>query len=189
MTYPKLFEVALNFTLKWEGGYVNHPKDPGGPTKYGITQKTYDECRKQLGLPEKKVSQLTYEEAEKIYFFRYWAEVARVTEQLWFEFRVALFDTFVQFGVSGGTQLWQMALGIKVDGIWGPITESVTKTYINRNDSATAALALVAERIKYRAKRVKEAPGQAVFLGGWLNRDTDLMMYVLKVFHMTLELK
>jgi len=189
MTYPKLFEIALNFTLKWEGGYVDHPKDPGGRTKYGITQKTYDEVRKQLGLPPKSVAQLTREEAERIYFFRYWAQVARLTEDLWFEFRVVLFDTFVQFGVTGGTMLWQQAMGIKSDGIWGPITESVTRTYINKNYSTAAALALVGERIRYRAKRVREAPGQSIFLSGWLNRDTDLMMYVLKVGKLLIELK
>ncbi len=189
MSYPKIFKVALDFTLKWEGGYVHHPKDPGGPTKYGITQKTYDECRKRLGLPEKRVAKLTFEEAEKIYFFRYWTEVARLTEQVWFEFKVALFDTFVQFGIQGGTMLWQQALGIRVDGIWGPITDAVTKTYINKNGITESALALVGERIKYRGKRVKEAAGQVVFLQGWLNRDVDLMLYVLKIFRQALELQ
>jgi lysozyme family protein len=187
MTYPKLFKIALKFTLKWEGGYVNHPKDPGGATKYGITQRTYDECRKRLDLPEKHIAKLTYEEAEKIYFHEYWAVVAGLTDQLWFEFRVVLFDTFVQFGIRGGTMLWQQALGIKPDGIWGPITKSVTNTYINQKGETTASLALIGERIKYRAKRVREAPGQLVFLSGWLNRDVDLMLYGLKVFHMTLE--
>jgi len=189
MTYPRLFKVALEFTLRWEGGFVHHPKDPGGPTKYGITQKTYDESRRQLGLPQKSVAKLTREEAEKIYFFRFWAEVARLTDQAWFEFKVALFDTFVQFGIGGGTMLWQQAVGVKADGIWGPITEAATKAYINRHGITESALALVAERIKYRAKRVREAPGQIVFLSGWLNRDVDLMLYVLKLFSMTLELQ
>jgi len=189
MTYPKIFKLALDFTLKWEGGYVRHPKDTGGATKYGITQQTYEQARKKLALPQKGIAELTHEEAEKIYFFMFWSEVARLTDQAWFEFKIALFDTFVQFGIAGGTMLWQKALGIKADGIWGPITESVTKTYINRTGIAEAALALVAERIKYRAKRVKEAPGQVVFLQGWLNRDTDLMLYVLKFFSKTLELQ
>jgi len=185
MSYPEIFKVALEFTLKWEGGYVNDPRDPGGPTKYGITQRTYDEMRKKLDLPQKSVAQLTREEAEKIYFFKYWAEVARLSYSLAFEFNVALFDTFVHFGITGGTKLWQQAIGIKADGIWGPITDAVTGNVIKRKGSTESALMLVAERIRYRAKRVREAPSQSVFLSGWLNRDTDLMLYVLKLFRMT----
>ena len=39
---PIEFEDALKFVLKWEGGFTNHPKDPGGATNKGITQKVYD---------------------------------------------------------------------------------------------------------------------------------------------------
>jgi lysozyme family protein len=37
--YTNKFEKAFEEVLYWEGGYVNHPKDPGGCTKYGISQK------------------------------------------------------------------------------------------------------------------------------------------------------
>ena len=36
------FDRALSLTLRYEGGYVNHPKDPGGATNKGVTQKVYD---------------------------------------------------------------------------------------------------------------------------------------------------
>ena len=40
-----MFERALTFVLRWEGGYVDHPADPGGATNYGVTQRTYDAWR------------------------------------------------------------------------------------------------------------------------------------------------
>ena len=46
-----VFDKALAFTLKWEGGYSNNPNDPGGATMKGVIQKTYDDYRKSKGLP------------------------------------------------------------------------------------------------------------------------------------------
>ena len=40
------FVAALPFVLRWEGGFVNHPKDPGGATNKGITQAVYDNWRR-----------------------------------------------------------------------------------------------------------------------------------------------
>jgi len=39
------FETALPFVLRWEGGFVDHPADPGGRTNRGVTQRTYDAWR------------------------------------------------------------------------------------------------------------------------------------------------
>ncbi len=39
------FSESLPFVLRWEGGYVNHPNDPGGATNKGVTQKVYDGWR------------------------------------------------------------------------------------------------------------------------------------------------
>jgi len=52
------FEVALNFVLKWEGGYVNDPRDSGGETKFGISKKAY---------PNLDIKNLTQQQAGEIY--------------------------------------------------------------------------------------------------------------------------
>ena len=44
-----LFKRALQFVLKWEGGYVNNPNDKGGATNKGITQNTYNAWLKSNG--------------------------------------------------------------------------------------------------------------------------------------------
>ncbi len=175
------FELALKFTLKWEGGYVHHPRDPGGPTNKGITQRTYDEFRDEKKLPRRSVAQLTDEECKEIYREKYWKFVAFVTKPEWRLFRIAAFDTAVNFGTSGFTWLWQRALGIKADGIWGPITTGSTATRIKFQGDLRSAVSLACERIRYRGHVVYKDNGQKVFLNGWLNRDTDLVDYLLKL--------
>jgi lysozyme family protein len=173
------FELALEFTLKWEGGFVHHPKDPGGPTNKGVTQKTYDDWRLRECKPLQSVAKMTDEECRDIYWFHYWSAVDGVTRVEWQLFRIVFFDTVVQFGVRGANYLWQGAMGIKADGIWGPVTADTTRNYLSGRGDLRSALALVGARIRYRGKRVKENFTQHVFLNGWLNRDTDLMAYVL----------
>jgi len=49
------FATCLGKVLKHEGGYVNHPKDPGGATNKGVIQRTYDTWRKSMGLAPRSV--------------------------------------------------------------------------------------------------------------------------------------
>ena len=43
------FRAALPFVLRWEGGFVHHPDDPGGATNQGVTQRVYDAWRAAEG--------------------------------------------------------------------------------------------------------------------------------------------
>lgn len=60
--YNRFYE-ALKFSLKWEGGYVNDPADPGGETKWGISKRAY---------PKEDIKNLTPERAAELYFRDYW---------------------------------------------------------------------------------------------------------------------
>lgn len=62
------FSTCLEETLRWEGGYTNHPLDPGGPTNLGIIQSEYN---KYTGTT-KSVKEITKEEAINIYHKNYW---------------------------------------------------------------------------------------------------------------------
>ena len=66
------FERCLAITLKWEGGYSNHPDDPGGPTMRGIIQREYDAWRKKLGKSRRSVRQIEESELQAIYRDEYW---------------------------------------------------------------------------------------------------------------------
>ena len=172
-------DVALAFTLRWEGGFVDHPSDIGGATNRGVTQATYNQWRSARGLPTRSVRELTDEECKQIYSQFYWAPVEGRTDPGWRQFRVCLFDTLVQFGVLGGTVLWQKVAGVHPDGQWGRRTSQATEGLIASRGVLWCALALVGERVRYRAQRVHQKSSQLVFLQGWLNRDTDLMLYLL----------
>jgi lysozyme family protein len=69
------YEDCLAITLKWEGGDVNHPDDPGGKTRWGITQKTYDAYRKSIHAVTKSVFTMTKLEMLAIYKTNYWDAV------------------------------------------------------------------------------------------------------------------
>lgn len=90
------FITCLEETLKWEGGYTNHPLDPGGPTNLGIIQERYDQYNKDLGLPHKSVTQITKAEAVDIYKRYYWDAVDG--DNLPSGLDMAVFD----FGVNSG---------------------------------------------------------------------------------------
>ena len=66
------FRAALDQVLKWEGGYSDHPTDPGGATNHGITQATYDAWRRQQSLGTLPVRGIQPSEVEAIYYQSYW---------------------------------------------------------------------------------------------------------------------
>ena len=72
---PITLKEALVFTLAWEGGFTNHPLDPGGATNYGIIQSRYDEYRKFKGLAKQSVKFISKSEYEEIYDKYYWDPV------------------------------------------------------------------------------------------------------------------
>jgi lysozyme family protein len=93
-----VFDHALTFVLKWEGGYVNHPQDPGGATNLGITQRTYDAWRQAQGLAPRDVRQITREEAAQIYRQRYWEPLKLQDANP--ALQLAAFDAAVNHGVG-----------------------------------------------------------------------------------------
>ncbi len=60
------FADSLPFILRWEGGYVNHPADPGGATNRGVTQKVYDAWRAKQGQAAQDVRQWSDAEMRSI---------------------------------------------------------------------------------------------------------------------------
>ena len=81
------FEKALKFVLKWEGGYSNDPRDPGGETKYGISKRSY---------PNEDIKNMTLERAKEIYYQNYWLKTG--CDGLPFPFNIIVFDTAVNMG-------------------------------------------------------------------------------------------
>lgn len=93
------WEKAIAFTLRWEGGYTNHPADKGGPTNRGITQATLNHAHKCGIVRHNNVKALTRDEACAIYKANYWLPKnwARYGESA----DMILFDINVNHGMGG----------------------------------------------------------------------------------------
>lgn len=114
------FQQCLSETLKWEGGYADHPKDPGGPTMKGVTQRVYDGFRTRKGLHPVHVRSIKNEEVEEIYREQYWRLVCG--DQLPPGVDLVLFDFAVNAGPWRAVRTMQEVLKIRTDGTMGNAT-------------------------------------------------------------------
>lgn len=117
------FDPCLGAVLQHEGGFSDHPSDPGGATNMGITRKTLARWRgisPWTDLPKAEVRALTKAEAGRIYRALYWEECAgpRLPPGL----DLAVFDFAVNSGPDRAIRTLQAVLGVAVDGIAGPVT-------------------------------------------------------------------
>lgn len=169
---PITLKEALVFTLKWEGGFSNHPLDPGGATNYGIIQSRYDQYRKSKGLATQSVKFISKAEYEEIYDVYYWDPVR--AQYVSGPLGLALFDTAVNLGVGGCISRLQASLKVPITGKW---TQAISDV-IHSSDQTAVAINICKLRIAKRYARVKQNSTQKVFLRGWLNRDNDLLKKV-----------
>ncbi|HEY8382732.1 MAG TPA: glycosyl hydrolase 108 family protein [Microvirga sp.] len=152
------FSDALAFVLAEEGGSVDHPRDPGGPTRHGVTQGTLARWR---GRPvsREEVWALGPADVEPIYRALYWDAVAG--DALPPGLDLAVFDTSVHAGPRRALRLLQQALGVPEDGRMGPITTAAAAS-----DPPAAIRALLARRLAH----LKTLPGWPTFGRGWSRR-------------------
>ncbi|WP_114945486.1 glycoside hydrolase family 108 protein [Microvirga calopogonii] len=116
---PYRFEKAVEQVLKHEGGFVQHPRDPGGATKFGITRETLSRAKKRPASVN-DVRRLSRREAISIYRQLYWDAVR--AEELPPGLDLAVFDLAVNSGPARAVKMLQTALGVEADGIIGPVT-------------------------------------------------------------------
>jgi lysozyme family protein len=114
------FEKSLKMVLVHEGGYVNHPRDPGGATNRGVTQATYNRYRNSRGKVAQSVRAISEAEVREIYKLRYWDAVK--ADQLPSGVDYAAFDFAVNSGPSRAAKYLQRACGVDDDGIIGDMT-------------------------------------------------------------------
>lgn len=110
--------------LRHEGGFVNHPKDPGGATNMGITRATLSLWRGELASVT-DVRNLTQAEARQIYFALYWNPLN--ADRLPPGLNLEVFDFGVNAGVRRSAMMLQLLLAVKepglaIDGVIGPMT-------------------------------------------------------------------
>jgi len=157
------YDEALNGVLVSEGGYSNHPADPGGPTNFGITIGDY---RKYVNLnaTAADVRSMPVEVAKKIYRERYWNAVRG--DDLPAGVDYAVFDYAINSGVSRAAKMLQQLVGVTVDGEIGDDTIKATA----KRDSAQLVGAICDERLAF----LERLGTWSVFGNGWGRRVREV---------------
>ena len=113
------FPASLALILKSEGGFVNHPRDPGGMTNLGVTRNVWREWVNR-DVDEAEMRSLTPELVTPLYKQRYWD--ACKCDDLQRGVDYAVFDASVNMGPARAAKLLQTALGVTADGSIGRAT-------------------------------------------------------------------
>lgn len=113
------FDQCLAAVLHHEGGFVNHPKDPGGMTNLGVTKRVWEEW---VGheVDEKAMRALTPEVVGPMYKKKYWDKVKG--DDLPTGLDMAVFDLAVNSGPGRAAKMLQSVLNVPEDGMIGPKT-------------------------------------------------------------------
>jgi lysozyme family protein len=118
------FENCLKLMLAHEGGYVNHPQDPGGMTNLGVTKRVWEEW---VGheVDEKQMRALTPETVAPLYKRKYWDAVR--ADELVDGVDYCVFDVAVNSGPGRAIKFLQSSVGATPDGGFGPATLAAVK--------------------------------------------------------------
>jgi lysozyme family protein len=154
------FDQAFDALLKHEGGYSDHAADPGGKTRYGVTEAV----AREVGY-RGEMRELPLELAKRIYRERYWDAVK--ADQLPDAVRYLVFDAAVNSGVKQAARWLQRAVNVKDDGVIGPMT------LLAANQSNPEAL--VRRYLSQRLRFMSDLANWPAFGRGWARRIADLM--------------
>ena len=167
--------ILAPFILKWEGGFVNHPNDPGGATNMGVTLKTwksqgYDKDGDgDIDVADLKL--ITANDATKILKSNYWSRW--FADQIDSQVVANILVDWVWASGAWGIKIPQRLLGIKEDGIVGYVTVNALNKVI-KEDKKSFITKLYKARYDYLDSIIKSNSKLAVFKTGWLNRMKDL---------------
>ena len=156
------FDDALKAVLHHEGGYVHHPRDPGGMTNLGVTKKVWEEWVKRE-VTEAEMRALTPEMVAPLYKQMYWDRVRG--DDLPDGVDYIVFDTAVNSGVSRAARFLQACVGADQDGAIGPRTLALVR--------AADPKQLVEDYAKRRLSFLSALPTWDTFGRGWSRRVAE----------------
>ena len=151
------FKECLDLVLKAEGGWVNHPSDPGGETNLGVTKRVWEEY---VGHTVESLKKLTKEDVAPLYELKYWRPCYGEVLPRGLDFVV--FSMGVNAGPGRSVKLLQSSIGCVPDGVIGPTTRGL----ISDSNSAT----LIAKFSESRREYYRSLKNFPIFGKGWLNR-------------------
>lgn len=156
------WEKCLEIILHHEGGYVNHPKDPGGETNMGVTKRVYEEWG-----GTKDMQDLTFEDVEPIYRKNYWDRVKG--DELPAGLDLCVFDFGVNAGTGRAAKFLQEMIGATADGAIGPNTLKALAVYCDGEGVKGA----ISEYQKRRQDYYESLSTFSTFGRGWTRRVNE----------------
>lgn len=154
------FDEAFDRLIGHEGGYANHPSDPGGETMWGVTARVA-----RANGYQGDMRALPRDLAKAIYRKVYWLAVK--ADQLPERVRFDVFDAAVNSGTTQAAKWLQRAVGVTDDGSIGP----ATLTAANATDAMLAA--------RFNGQRLQfmtDLPTWGSFGKGWARRIASNLM-------------
>lgn len=170
------FERAFRITLVHEGGFADHPSDPGGKTMKGVTQKTFDAWLARHERPSRPVKTITDAELKAIYRTRYWDVVSG--ELLPPGLDLAVYDFAVNSGPARAIRYLQSVLGVHQDGQFGAVTLAALKEAV----VARKVDALIRRYCAARRGFLRGLSTFPVFGKGWSRRVDDIERKAMKAW-------
>lgn len=132
------FEDCLLLVLKHEGGFSNHPRDPGGATNMGVTQRAWEEYVKHP-VSVDTIRRLTVGDITPFYREKYW--VYGLPDGVDY----VVFDASVNSGRSRASRWLQECVGAVPDGIIGPVTLGA----VNQRNPRSLIISYSAKRMAF----------------------------------------
>ena len=154
------FQTAFDLLITHEGGFSNHPDDPGGATMYGVTEAVA-RAEGYTGA----MRDLTLDFAKQVYRKRYW-DACRC-DQMPDVLRYPLFDAAVNSGPGQAIKWLQSAVGVKVDGAIGPVTQQA----VNMAAPQPTRQKMIGNRLRF----MTQLSNWPSFSKGWARRIAAIL--------------
>tara|TARA_B100002019_G_C21240619_1_gene585331 strand:- start:797 stop:1315 length:519 start_codon:yes stop_codon:yes gene_type:complete len=168
------FDECLQIILHHEGGYVNHPKDPGGMTNLGVTKRVYEDWV-GYAVSEHTMQNLTEEDVAPIYKKNYWDRVKG--DDLPEGLNLCVFDFGVNAGTGRAAKYLQTMIGTVVDGGIGPNTLRTLDEHV----SLVGLQETIEQYQENRQRYYQKLKTFETFGRGWTRRVNETTQSALKM--------
>lgn len=168
------FSSALQVILRHEGGFVDHPKDPGGMTNLGVTKATWEAWTGKAAT-EMDMRALTPATVAPLYRKNYWEKIQ--CDKLPPGLALCVFDFAVNAGPARAARYLQAMVGTDRDGVVGDNTLAAVAKFVASVGEAEAVRRYQESRRTYY-KQLRTYP---VFGRGWLRRVNETEQEALEM--------
>lgn len=168
------FESSLKHLLAHEGGWSDHPADPGGATMKGVTLQVFREFKRNPHITKEELRNISDEDLATIYKKRYWDAVR--ADELLSGVDYAVFDCAVNSGPGRAIKILQTCVGTTPDGGFGSVTMAAVAQF-----QGDVAKTLVKEYCEKRLDFLKSLKTFEVFGRGWERRVNEVEKTALEM--------